>query len=79
MTENNQTKVMMKTLQKWREDETPKTAPRRLHRTPCRPRTTPGRRQGRCYRMERTRLNGTPPRPAHGRVHRVPGAGLSTT
>ena len=29
--DSNQAKVMLKTLRKWVEDETPKTAPRRLH------------------------------------------------
>lgn len=61
MVENNQTKVMMKTLQKWREDDSPKTASRRLHlhflQTPS---EILGDEDGkvRGIRMERTRLNG---------------------
>ena len=61
MTENNQIKVMMKTLQKWREDDSPKTASRRLHlhflQTPD---EILGDENGkvRAIRMERTRLNG---------------------
>jgi len=61
MVANNQTKVMMKTLQKWREDDSPKTASRRLHlhflQTPD---EILGDEDGkvRAIRMERTRLNG---------------------
>lgn len=61
MVENNQTKVMMKTLQKWREDDSPKTASRRLHlhflQTPS---EILGDEDGKVsgLRMERTRLNG---------------------
>ena len=61
MVENNQTKVMMKTLQKWREDASPKTASRRLHlhflQTPS---EILGDEDGKVngIRMERTRLNG---------------------
>ena len=61
MAENNQVKVMMKTLNKWREDDSPKTASRRLHlhflQTPVEILGDPdGRVCG--LRMERTRLNG---------------------
>ncbi|MEX3510504.1 FAD-dependent oxidoreductase [Kocuria carniphila] len=61
MVENNQTKVMMKTLNKWREDDSPKTASRRLHlhflQTPS---EILGDEDGKVngIRMERTRLNG---------------------
>ncbi len=61
MVENNQTKVMMKTLNKWREDDSPKTASRRLHlhflQTPT---EIQGDEDGKVkgIRMERTRLNG---------------------
>jgi ferredoxin--NADP+ reductase len=58
--ENNQVKVMVKTLEKWRADDSPKTASRRLHlhflQSPREVLGEGGRVTG--LRMERTRLNG---------------------
>ena len=58
--ENNQVKVMVKTLEKWRADDSPKTASRRLHlhflQSPREVLGEDGRVTG--LRMERTRLNG---------------------
>jgi ferredoxin--NADP+ reductase len=58
--ENNQVKVMVKTLEKWRADDSPKTASRRLHlhflQSPREVLGEDGRVVG--LRMERTRLNG---------------------
>ena len=60
MAENNQIKVMVKTLEKWRADDSPKTASRRLHlhflQSPREVLGEDGKVVG--LRMERTRLNG---------------------
>ncbi|MCD1145289.1 FAD-dependent oxidoreductase [Kocuria sp. LUK] len=58
--ENNQVKVMVRTLEKWRADDSPKTASRRLHlhflQSPREILGEDGKVVG--LRMERTRLNG---------------------